>query len=205
MSETDSTKEQVRTYPPGGIKLAAAMRHLLMDKDFNSITTSEISREAGVNEALIYRYFDDKRGLLHAVLAEYWSDFSNSLERELKEIEGSRNKLRIIITRHIGVFNQDRVIAKILLLEVRNYPGYFSGDTYQVIKKYAKQLMNVIKAEQENREIRSDIPAERIRDIILGGIEHFCMTAVIFERTMDTDSLVQDLCTLVFGGLQVDD
>ncbi|MCP4350888.1 MAG: helix-turn-helix transcriptional regulator [Desulfobacterales bacterium] len=27
-----------------------------------SITTSEISRVAGVNESLIYRYFKDKRG-----------------------------------------------------------------------------------------------------------------------------------------------
>jgi len=203
MSETESkVSKQVKSYPPGGVKLAAAMRHLLKNKDFNSITTSEISKEAGVNEALIYRYFDDKRGLLHAVLAEYWSDFSKNIEEELKILQGSLNKIRTIITRHIEVFNQDRVIAKILLLEVRNYPGYFNGDTYLVIKEYSGLLMRVIKEGQRAGEIRDDLLPERIRDLIFGGIEHFSMTAVIFRRPMKAESLAEDLCSLVFGGVQ---
>ena len=51
--------------PPGKIKIAEALRILLKEKDFNSITTADISRTSGVNEALIYRYYKDKRGLLH--------------------------------------------------------------------------------------------------------------------------------------------
>ena len=51
--------------PPGGIKIAMALRDLLENKDFNSITTAEIAQASGVNEALIYRYFGSKRDLLH--------------------------------------------------------------------------------------------------------------------------------------------
>ena len=61
--------------PPGKVKIAEALRTLLREKDFNSITTADISRTSGVNEALIYRYYQDKRGLLHAVLAEYLEDY----------------------------------------------------------------------------------------------------------------------------------
>jgi hypothetical protein len=41
-----------RSSPPGKIKLAEALQTLLEGKDFSSITTSEIAKVAGVNEAL---------------------------------------------------------------------------------------------------------------------------------------------------------
>ena len=46
--------------PPGKLKLAIALRQLLETKDFNSITTADLSKTSGVNEALIYRYADNQ-------------------------------------------------------------------------------------------------------------------------------------------------
>ena len=70
---------QRRKGPPGKIKLAKALRVLLEEKDFNSITTAEIASTAGTNEALIYRYFGDKRGLLHR-LRRKWSTSRRAAE-----------------------------------------------------------------------------------------------------------------------------
>jgi TetR/AcrR family fatty acid metabolism transcriptional regulator len=187
--------------PPGQIKLVDAMRELLRDKDFNSITTAEISRTAGVNEALIYRYLKDKRGLLHEVLTKYWDEFTTKIEMDLKGIEGALNKLRKLIWCHIDIYDRDRVIAKILLLEVRNFQGYFESETYQVVKRYAGLLLSIIREGAENGEIRDDISPPRIRDLILGGIEHFCMASVIFRRGMNTESLTDDLCKLLLDGI----
>ena len=46
---------------PGYIKIVGALKLLLKEKEFNAITWAEIARTAGVNEALIYKYFHDKR------------------------------------------------------------------------------------------------------------------------------------------------
>ena len=187
--------------PPGQIKLVDAMRQLLRDRDFHSITTAEISRTAGVNEALIYRYFNVKRGLLHEVLTKYWDEFTTKIQTDLKGIKGALNKLRKLIWCHIDIYDRDRVIAKILLLEVRNFQGYFESETYQVVRRYASLLLSIIHEGTENDEIRNDIPPERIRDLILGGIEHFCMASVIFRREMDSESLADDLCELLLDGI----
>ncbi len=64
-----------RPFPPGRIKIADALRFLLEDKDFGDITTAEIAKTAGVTEALIYKYFKDKRDLLYQVLAEYLEQY----------------------------------------------------------------------------------------------------------------------------------
>ncbi len=73
------------------------MKRLLQEKSFDSITTAEISRVAGANEALIYRYFKDKRGLLHKVLAEYTLEHLLQIQRGVRQAQGALNKLKALM------------------------------------------------------------------------------------------------------------
>ena len=70
-----------------------ALKVLLEQKEFTSITTSELAATAGVTEGLIYKYFKDKRDVLHAVLSDYVDLFLTPLETELRDTEGILNKL----------------------------------------------------------------------------------------------------------------
>ncbi len=130
--------------PPAKRKLADAMRRLLRTKDFNSITTAEISRTAGANEALIYRYFKDKRGLLHQVLYDYLLDFHMEIQGEIQAVPSALDKLRCLVRAHIRMYDSNRVFAKILLLEVRNFPAYFESSTYRLVKGYGKMVSRII-------------------------------------------------------------
>ena len=187
---------------PSKVKLAKAMNTHLRNKDFNSITTAEISRVAGANEALIFRHFKDKRGLLHHVLHENLLDFNADMRNDLKKEEGALNKLSSLIRNHIKMYDSNRVFAKILLLEVRNYPDYFESPTYWLVKFYSKLITNIITEGVSEGEIRDDIPPENIRDLILGGIEHFCMAAVIFKHDISVVSAAEQLQKLIFSGIK---
>jgi TetR/AcrR family transcriptional regulator, fatty acid metabolism regulator protein len=189
------------SHPPGRVKLASAMRELLKTKDFNSITTSELSKTSGVNEALIYRYFGDKRGLLHALLAEYTEDFLIKIVHDLKGIEGPLNKLRKLIWSSLYFYDKDRIFAKILLLEVRNSPDYFKSNTYNLVKDYAGIIRELIEEGVENGEIRNDIKPVHIRQIVLGSMEHLILPKIIYEKEIQTDDIYQDLCNVVFAGI----
>ena len=187
--------------PPGKVKIAEALKILLREKDFNSITTADIARTAGVNEALIYRYFKDKRGLLHDVLAECLEDYIEKIEFDRKGIKGAANKLRQLIWDTIYLYQQDRVFAKILLLEVRNFSGYFESETYQIVRHYGKALLNLIKQGAAIGEFRDDISPSHIRQIILGCIEHLCLPAVIFHYDISPDKLTADICDVILEGI----
>lgn len=187
--------------PAGKVKLANALRQLLAEKDFISITTAEISRAAGTNEALIYRYFGDKRGLLHEVLSEHLDSFFRQIVFDLKGIEGAVNKLRKLTWTHIYLYDHDRVLSKILLLEVRNSPGYFESKTYRTVQQYTRMILDIIEEGVQNGEIRDDVPAASLRQMILGSMEHLCLPFVIFNKAMDVDELHQDLCRILFGGI----
>lgn len=187
--------------PPAKRRLAQALSRLLRDKDFHSITTAEISKTAGANEALIYRYFKDKRGLLHQVLHDYLLDFHSRIQKDLQAAHGAVDKLGVLIRSHIRMYDSNRVFAKILLLEVRNFPGYFESDTYRLVKTYGRIITDIVFDGINGGEIRGDVPVERIRDLVLGGIEHTCMAPVIFDRAIDVDAAADQLGDLIFGGI----
>jgi TetR/AcrR family fatty acid metabolism transcriptional regulator len=190
-----------RSSPPGKIKLAEALKTLLEGKDFSSITTSEIAKVAGVNEALIYRYFKDKRGLLHDVLAQAIEDFMSEIAGELRRIKGASKKLRRLLRRSIDFYIGHRVSAKILLLEVRNFPGYFESPTYLLAKSYAHQVLEILREGISAGEFRDDVSPVQIKQMILGGMEHLILPAIVFDRRVDADSSADALCDIILNGI----
>jgi len=190
------------SFPPGREKIVKALRMLLEKKDFNNITIAEIARLAGVTEPLIYKYFKDKRDLLHQVLSEHFEDFVLQTVVEIEKTEGTLNKLRRMIWYHIYCYATDRIFAKILLLEVRNCSDYYRSKPYKMIKKYSKIVLEVIEEGIRGGEIRKDLPSRFIRQVIFGGIEHVCLMGVVFNKEFNPDILAENLCRVLFDGIR---
>ncbi|HDZ91563.1 MAG: TetR/AcrR family transcriptional regulator [Deltaproteobacteria bacterium] len=193
---------EARSWPPGRTKITGALRALLETKDFGAITTAEIARTAGVTEALIYKYFKDKRDLLYQVLSEYLEHYHSRAETDIKGIKGASNKIRKIIWSHINVYATDRVFAKILLLDVRSFSDYYTSETYKLVRKYTGILLEIIKEGVAEGELRDDIPPVFLRQVILGAIEYVCIRSVILGRSLSPDDLTENLCECIFKGIE---
>jgi AcrR family transcriptional regulator len=179
-----------------------ALRALLEHKEFTAITTAEIASSAGVTEALIYKYFEDKRDLLHQVLAGYLAEYVEDAEERLSHITGPQAKLKELIRLHIGMYVTNRVFARILLLEVRNVPGYFDSEAYAIVKRYDKLLLSLIREGVRQGSLRQDIAPIVMRQAIQGSIEHVCLPAVVFGGALSPDRLAEDLWALLCDGLR---
>lgn len=191
-----------RSSAPGRVKIADALRTLLAEKEFTAITTAEIAQTAGVTEGLIYKYFKDKRDLLHQVLAEYLDHFLSRAEQDLKDVEGALNKLKRLVWFHVDMYAGNRIFSRILLLEVRNFPDYFKSDAYRMVKRYAALVLNIVEEGAARGEIRSDVPPTAMRQFILGAIEHACLPGVIFHREIPVNEVTEQLCTLICRGVE---
>jgi len=192
-----------RPLPPGRIKIVRALKSLLVEKEFSAITTAEIAKSAGVTEALIYKYFKDKRDLLHQVLSEYLEQYRSQMGQDLKGIKGTFNKLRKLIWSHINVYATNRVFAKILLIEVRNYPDYYKSETYIRVKEYSNIVLKIIEEGIRDGEIRNDVPARLIRHSILGSIEQVCLSGITFGKEINPDDLTEQICKIIFKGIAI--
>jgi len=188
--------------PPGKLKIISAMRTLLEDRTFESITISEIAVTAGVTEGLIYKYFKDKRDLLHHVLKEHYELFLIQIDRDLQGIDGALNKLKKIIWSCIERYANHRVFARIILLEVRNSEEYFQSDAYGLVRQFNRIIIDIINEGIEDGEISENLPAAYIRNAIFGTIEHSCLNRVIFNEPVSTNDAAKIITDLLFSGIK---
>lgn len=188
--------------PPGKLKIINAMRTLLEDRTFESLTISEIAVTAGVTEGLIYKYFKDKRDLLHHVLKEHYQQFLIQIERDLQGIDGALNKLKKIIWSSIERYANHRVFARIILLEVRNSEEYFQSEAYELVRQFNRIIIDIINEGITDGEIRGDLPAGYIRNAIFGTIEHSCLNRVIFNEPVSTNDTAKLITDLLFNGIK---
>jgi AcrR family transcriptional regulator len=178
------------------------MRSLLEERTFESITISDIAVTAGVTEGLIYKYFKDKRDLLHHVLREHYEHFLIQIDRDLQGIDGALNKLRKIIWSSIERYANHRVFARIILLEVRNSESYFTSEAYALVRQFNRLIIDIIMEGAAAGEIRADIPPAYIRNALFGTIEHACLNRAIFNEAVDTGETARIITDLLFGGIR---
>ncbi|MDD5170972.1 MAG: TetR/AcrR family transcriptional regulator, partial [Syntrophales bacterium] len=171
--ERNARRDPKDAKPAGKTKIIGALKILLEKKEFDAIPTAEIAQTAGVSEALIYKYFKDKRDLLYVVLREYLDDYLRQFELDLKGIDGALNKIRRLVWMHIHVYASNRIMAKILSLVVRGLPDFYTSETYDwIVTVYARRVLDVIEEGIESGEICSEIPPKFIRQVLLGSLEH---------------------------------
>ncbi len=187
-------------YPPGRIKIYDSFRKLLEKKEFNKITTAEIAITSGVNEALIFRYFKNKRGLLYQIMADDFEKNQIQLRTDLKGIKGALNKLRKFIWSHINSFDNNRVFARILLFEISSFPGFYTSEIYDYVKSWGQIIIEILEEGIKSGDIRTDIEPTRIRQTILGSMQYICFPYIIKNEEMPVDSLADDLFELIFDG-----
>jgi len=193
---------QLKSPPPGRIKIMNALSELMKEKDFHSITTAEIAATAGVTEGLIYKYFKDKKELLYEVLNGHFQTFQNYIVSKIERCKSSIEKLSVIISNSLKSYAANRVFARILLLEVRNSPNYFESDAYDMVKIYSRTILDIISQGIQAGEIREDIDPHALRQVILGSIEHACLGEVIFGKELNTDKVAEHICNIIFRGVQ---
>lgn len=190
------------TNPPGRQKLIKALSTLLKTKHFQAITTAEIAATAGVTEGLIYKYFKDKQDFLYQVLYEHFTAFHLEVQQRMALAETAVEKVEILIRSSLKSYTENRVFARMLLLEVRSTPAYFATDAYGVARGFARTLRGVIEDGVARGEIDRRIDPLLLTKCILGSIEHACLGEILFSRQLDVDSTTATLSHILFHGVR---
>jgi AcrR family transcriptional regulator len=194
-------KHKGKTNPPGRIKIMNSFYALMKKKDFHSITTAQIAKNAEVTEGLIYKYFKDKKDLLYQVLNDHFFEFLAKIENRVAQEKICIKKLEVIIFASLESYADNRVFSKILLLEVRNSPEYFNSSAYGLVRKYAGTILGIIEEGIQTKELKPDTDPYLLRKVILGAIEHACIGEIIFARELDIDQVSKGITNIVFNGV----
>jgi len=171
--------EQVRVSKTRDKILEAAIG-LFAEKGFNGTTTKEIAEKAGVNEALIFRYFSTKRDLYGAIIEKKIQE-DPKIELPLETFKETKDDSLIFRSLGIRMFEcVEKDPSFLRLLHFSALEGHELSDMF--FDTYVQHLRTVL----------SDYIEERISDGAFKNINPF-LAARAFMGMLTNYIIVQEL------------
>ena len=192
MRETHSTAEQI-------LEVA---RELFGDDGYDATSVAEIARRVGVVEGAIYRHFPSKRDLLHQVIRSFYEPLIESATGGVASIDAPRERVRFLIRRQLEAMAHDPLLCRLIISEARSFDDYYESEVAQLSRRYTSLFVDAYRDGVERGIFRSDVPAELVRDLVYGSIEHLAWSALSGHRSVDLDTTTDQLFAVVCGGIE---
>jgi TetR/AcrR family transcriptional regulator, fatty acid metabolism regulator protein len=175
----------------------------MSQKGLVETSISEISKEAGVAESVIYQFFKGKEDLLFSVPGERMKEVINYLNEHLEGIRDPESRLRKMIWFTLKFNDTHRDYALLLLLECRSNRNFYQHEAYGLIKKYAGILLSILEDGVEVQAFRDDVNMRLVRDIILGALDLEKIECFVSGVTQDTQPDFEDIMNLIIPMIAV--
>jgi AcrR family transcriptional regulator len=116
-------------------ELLDAALALFVEKGFAAARAEDIAARAGVSKATLYLYFRSKEDLLKALIAERFASCIAIGVHETTDARPSHDVLRNVLTAWRSALMESHAggIFKLVLTEVRNFPGLAEFWSHEVI------------------------------------------------------------------------
>jgi AcrR family transcriptional regulator len=181
--------------------ILGAARDVFCDKGYEAAAVSEIAARLGVVEGTIYKYFDSKRELLLKVLDHWYEEMFGDYERDLAAISGARQRLRLLVWRHLRSTRDYPQLCRLMFREVRGEQDYLGSGLHARNRRYTQFLVDAIREGVEAGEFRADIPPALLRDLVYGGIEHHTWNYICGRGALDIDTIAEQITAVVCEGI----
>lgn len=181
--------------------ILVAAREVFCRKGYDNAAVSEIAARMGVVEGTVYKYFDSKRELLLKVLEHWYEEMFGDYERDLAGVRGPRQRLRLLVWRHLRSVRESPLLCRLMFREVRTEQDYHGSQLHALNRRYTQLLVDVLREGVAAGEFRGDVPLPLLRDLIYGGIEHHTWNFICGRGGLDIDRVADQITAIVCDGI----
>lgn len=154
------------------------------ESGYHQCQVSKIARIAGVADGTIYLYFKNKEDILIRLFQERMGSFIAYVRTQLDSRKTTRDKLRTIIESHFYSMENNRSLAIVTQLELRQSDREIRSAISGIIKDYFKLIEEVINDGIVTGEI-SPLDVRVARQLIFGALDE-ATSDWIMARTQRT-------------------
>ena len=178
-------------------RILCAAEEVMSEKGLAGSSISEIAREAGVTDSVIYQHFKGKQDLLFSIPGQRMEEVLTLLEEQLTGIQDARSRLGKLIWFHLRYNDTHRGYARLLLLECRSSKAFYSSRAYKLVQKYAGILTSILELGVEEGRFRADVDIRLMRDVILGTLDMETIGSLASGEIERSEDDFQSLMSLV--------
>jgi len=134
--------------------------HLFLEKGFASISTTQIAKAVGCNQALIHYYFRTKENLFNIIFeSKFKSFFQKVFDTTQLENMSFTDKIKHIAETHFDLLAENPKIPMLILNELARQPEQIK-ELREKLHTLPEKLFSLM-----NRELEIEIEAGRIKEI----------------------------------------
>jgi len=174
---------------------------VIAENGFHSAQVSKIAKEAGVADGTIYLYFKNKEDILISVFREKMGIFVSNLEGIIKKDVSAKEMLYKMIDNHFRVLHDDRHLAIVTQLELRQSGKELRLRINEVLKEYLELLDFILKKGIENGELDSELDIRLGRQMVFGTIDETITSWVMNDQKYDLMKLAPKVHKLIINGM----
>ena len=191
-------------------KILRAGRKVFAEKGPHGAGVDEIAEAAGVNKRMIYHYFGSKEGLYLAVLQSVYGRLKTIAARVRQRPADLRDLLNGLIREYFAFLRRNPEFVRLLNWEnSRGADGLKQIDLSNLAEPFVRATQVVLRRQQENRFIRSDVDIKYLLISCLGLCSYYFTNrhslSVVFNLRMEepdmTDKWVEHISRLVLEGV----
>lgn len=174
---------------------------VIAQNGYHQAQVSKIAKEAGVADGTIYLYFKNKEDILISVFREKMGIFVNNLEGIIKKDITATEMLAKMIDNHFRVLHEDRHLAIVTQLELRQSSKELRFRINEVLKEYLDLLDFILKKGIENGEFDRDLDVRLARQMVFGTVDEAITSWVMNDQKYDLMKLSPAVHKLVIKGM----
>ncbi|MFJ8237256.1 TetR/AcrR family transcriptional regulator [Ureibacillus sp. NPDC094379] len=174
----------------------------IAENGYHHAQVSKIAKQAGVADGTIYLYFKNKEDILISVFQEKMGMFVESLQEIIQLGESSTEKLSQMIENHFKVLANDRHLATVTQLELRQSNKELRLKINTILKEYLRLLDDILIEGMLNGEFNPTMDVRLARQMVFGTIDETITSWVMNEFRYDLLDNVPKVRQLLLNGLK---
>ncbi|MCR3761668.1 TetR/AcrR family transcriptional regulator [Clostridium felsineum] len=184
---------------------------IFSEKGYNAATTSEISKEAGIAEGTIFRYFKNKKALLARIII-FSSKLigknliTNRLEKLIKNNKDKNLKevLKLIMLDRIDLLEKNKEIFKIVFTEIQYQEDLREQFMENIILTFKEMIEGYIINNDFNEKFKN-LDIMIVGRTFIGSVVMYVMQKAIFPELIEVDKekqVDQMVEMLLYGAIE---
>jgi TetR/AcrR family transcriptional regulator, fatty acid metabolism regulator protein len=196
--------EEAEEKPRNGkyeVILRAAARVFARSGYFNA-KVSDVARTAGVADGTVYLYFKNKDDLLTSIFGWAMGEFINRAKSELAEVEDPREKLRRFAHLHFLMLEQERDIAIVFQIELRQSTKFMEQFSTTHLAQYLQMLREIIEEGQQRGFFRKQLSSKVVAKFLFGALDEMATNWVLSHKHQSLTAMVEPVLDIFLNGVR---
>ena len=184
--------------------IISAARQVFTTHGYGKATMAMIAREAGVADGTLYTYFENKKALARAVIADYYARLTQTAKQGVESRRTTRTRLDFLARHHITSILEERGIIEMLPVLTSSVTDYSQSELYGFNKTYVAVFDGLIREGRASGDIPGDADVAVLRDIFFGALDYGAKSSLLRSsrkaaRKADITRLVDQLVAMIVG------